>query len=152
MLGPSCSQTLVLTPLSLGIAPNPTASHALSVEVARVTMRSLKTKVKAEQAMATSTSGARTWCADNPAAFIATTSLFWLSVDSVISVASSTEYGRNRATSCGNRSETYVSNCACPLPGAASTLPLSLSRSSICKTSVSISRTARIRTANILAM
>ncbi len=53
-----------------------------------------------------STSGARIWCAETPPAFIAITSLFWLSVTSVISVPSSTEKGRKRAISCGTRSAT----------------------------------------------
>jgi len=42
-------------------------------------------------ASAVSTSGARIWWADIPAAFIEITSLFWLSVASVMIVASSTE-------------------------------------------------------------
>ena len=76
---------------SSGMGPYSTASHALSVSVARVTTRSLKAKVATETSPAVSNSGASTWCADNPAAFMAMTSLFWLSVTSVISVASSTE-------------------------------------------------------------
>ena len=50
--------------------------------------------------------GARIWCAETPPAFIAMTSLPWLSVTSVISVPSSTEKGRNSETICGTRSAT----------------------------------------------
>ena len=65
--------------------------HALSVEVARVTTRSLKPNDRAETTAAVNSSGARIWCAESPAAFIEVTSLFWLSVARVMMVASSTE-------------------------------------------------------------
>ena len=48
-------------------------------------------------------SGASTWCADMPDAFIAMTSLFWFSVTSVRMVPSSTEKGRKVSTICGMR-------------------------------------------------
>ncbi len=54
-------------------------------------MRSLKAIEPSDTTTAVSSSGARIWCADIPAAFIETTSLFWLSVTSVMIVASSTE-------------------------------------------------------------
>ena len=44
-------------------------------------------------------SGARIWCADRPAAFIATTSLFWFRPTKAINVPSRTEKGRKRETS-----------------------------------------------------
>ena len=50
--------------------------------------------------------GARIWCADMPAAFIATTSLFWLRPTKVISVPSRTEKGRKREISIGMRKPT----------------------------------------------
>ena len=56
--------------------------------------------------MLATTNGARIWCADRPAAFIATTSLFWLRPTKAISVPSSTEKGRKRETSIGMRSAT----------------------------------------------
>ena len=59
--------------------------------LARVTTRSLKAKLMPEITTAVSSSGARTWWAESPAAFIAMTSLFWFSVASVRIVASSTE-------------------------------------------------------------
>ena len=52
------------------------------------------------------TIGARIWCADRPAAFIATTSLCWLSDVNAISVPSSTENGRKREISSGTRKPT----------------------------------------------
>jgi hypothetical protein len=47
--------------------------------------------------------GARIWCAERPAAFIATTSLFWLRPTKAINVPSSTEKGRKRETRTGSR-------------------------------------------------
>ena len=73
------------------MGPYSAASHALRVAVARVTRRSLKAKLKPATTSAVSSSGASTWWADNPAAFMAITSLFWLSVTSEMSVASNTE-------------------------------------------------------------
>jgi hypothetical protein len=46
------------------------------VAVERVTTRSLKTKLNAEMNSDAISSGASTWCAESPAAFIAITSLF----------------------------------------------------------------------------
>ena len=71
--------------------PYSAASQALRVDVARVTIRSLNTNETAATSNAARMSGARIWCAERPAAFIATTSLFWLKVASVMIVASSTE-------------------------------------------------------------
>ena len=76
----------------------------MSVAVARLTMRSLKlNEMIATPRLATS-NGARIWCADSPDAFSAMTSLFWLSVDSVMIVPSSTEKGRKVAMISGMRS------------------------------------------------
>ena len=68
-----------LVPDSGGTWPNSTACHALNAAVARVTTRSLNAKLKTATASEVRNSGARTWCADSPAAFIEITSLFWLS-------------------------------------------------------------------------
>ncbi len=51
-------------------------------------------------------SGASIWCAEMPAAFIATTSLFWLRPVKAIRVPSRIEKGRKRETSSGMRSDT----------------------------------------------
>ncbi len=56
-----------------------------------MTIRSLKTRLTNETTSAVRISGASTWCAERPDAFIAITSLFWFNVASVMIVASSTE-------------------------------------------------------------
>jgi hypothetical protein len=87
----------------MGSGPKSTASHCWSVAVARDTMRSLNANEIAATAKLARTKGARIWCADSPPAFIEMTSLFWLSVDRVMMVPSSTEKGRKRAMICGVR-------------------------------------------------
>jgi hypothetical protein len=48
-------------------------------------------------------SGASSWCADRPAAFIATTSLFWFSAVKVISAPRRKEKGYAKERSWGKR-------------------------------------------------
>ena len=69
-------------------------------------MRSLKAKLNAAIPRLATIRGAMIWCAEIPAAFMLTTSLFWLRVASVIRVPSSTAKGRKREMSWGIRSET----------------------------------------------
>jgi len=56
--------------------------------------------------MLATTNGARIWCAESPAAFIATTSLCWFRPTKAIKVPSSTEKGRKREISSGMRKDT----------------------------------------------
>ena len=64
---------------------------------------SLKAKANAAMPKLATISGARIWCADKPAAFIAMTSLCWLRAVKVISAPSSAEKGRKRWMSKGTR-------------------------------------------------
>ena len=62
-------------------------------------------------------SGARIWCAEMPAAFIATTSLCWLRPVKAISVPSRTEKGRKREISSGRRSDDIVPQLGIAIAG-----------------------------------
>src|SRR3546814_15758378 len=82
------------TPLSGGTFAYSTFCHALSVALARATIRSLKPKLLPATSSEARNNGASTWCADMPAAFIATTTLSRFSVISVHLVPCSPEERR----------------------------------------------------------
>jgi len=87
-----------------------------------------------------------------PAAFIATTSLCWLSAVKAMSVPKRTAKGRKREISSGRRSDTYCHSCASLFPGTARIFPDSPSRSSVMRMRIRATRTARLRVTNSLTV
>jgi len=76
--------------------------QAVTSRVELTTISSLKANRAAAMPMLARTRGARIWWAERPAAFIATTSLFWLRPTKAINVPSRTENGRKRETIIGS--------------------------------------------------
>jgi len=126
--------------------------QAVTARVELTTTSSLKANRPAAMPMLARTKGARIWWAERPAAFIATTSLFWFNPMKFISVPTSTEKGRKRENRIGRRSPTYRHRSASVLPGTTRILPDSPSRSSVIRISTSATRTARLRVTNSRTM